>query len=289
MNFVDAGKQPTMDWLLQDNKEENQTQVHDMGQPLQDKEDQMEKRIYTSFTKSHRRSKKHKQYDGLLNYISNPKFIESYLCFEQTLQNWSSNPLTFGNQDVSGPKKISQARVCGLVANLMQNIVARSFFRYFHLSSLPECLSIISDEWLTGGWWEVILLMLLIVQKTLYRDHFPNDIPHDTFPFIDDNDENVFDQIIHIWCSDLRKGKGGWRNISRFFPSLPPSVTNHKQVDKTKEDINEKCIFSFSPQQSQERRPKDQKEEPRCLGEASQGFLGRSPINNFFCDWSYML
>ena len=64
--------------------------------------------------------------DGLLNYISNPKFIESYLCFEQTLQNWSSNPLTFGNQDVSGPKKISQARVCNLVADLMQNIVARS-------------------------------------------------------------------------------------------------------------------------------------------------------------------
>ena len=107
----------------------------------------------------------------------------------------------------------------------------------FHLSSLPECLSIISDEWLTGGWWEVILLMLLIVQKTLYRDHFPNDIPHDTFPFIHDNEENVFDQIKHIWCSDLRKGKGGWRNISRFFPSLHPSVTNHKQVDKTKEDI----------------------------------------------------
>ena len=151
-----------------------------------------------------------------------------------------------GNQDASGPKKISQARVCSLVADIMQNIVARSFFSIlFHLSSLPECLSIISDEWLTGGWWEVILLMLLIVQKTLYRDHFPNDIPHDTFPFIDDNDENVFDQIIHIWCSDLRKGKGGWRNISRFFPSLPPSVTNHKQVDKTKEDKNEKCIFSF--------------------------------------------
>ena len=105
--------------------------------------------------------------------------------------------------------------------------------KVFHLSSLPECLSIISDEWLTGGWWEVILLMLLIVQKTLYRDHFPNDIPHDTFPFIHDNKENVFDQI--IWYSDLRKGKGGWRNISRFFPSLPPSVTNHKQVDKTKE------------------------------------------------------
>ena len=241
MNFVDPGKQPTMDRLLQDNKEENQTQVQDMDRLLQDKEDQMEKRIYTSFTKSHRRSKKHKQYDGLLNYISNPKFIESYLCFEQTLQNWSSNPLTFGNQDVSGPKKISQARVCSLVADIMQNIVARSFFRYFHLSSLPECLSIISDEWLTGGWWEVILLMLLIVQKTLYRDHFPNDIPHDTF--IDDNKENVFDQI--IWCPDLRKGKGGWRNISRFFPSLPPSVTNHKQVDKTKEDKNEKCIFSF--------------------------------------------
>ena len=115
----------------------------------------------------------------------------------------------------------------------------------FHLSSLPECLSIISDEWLTGGWWEVILLMLLIVQKTLYRDHFPNDIPHDIFPFIHDNEENVFDQIKHIWCSDLRKGKGGWRNISRFFPSLPPSVTNHKQVDKSKEDRNEKCIFHF--------------------------------------------
>ena len=87
MNFFDPGKQPTMDRLLQDNKEENQTQVQDMDQLLQDKEDQMEKRIYTSFTKSHGRSKKHKQYDGLLNYISNPKFIESYLCFDQTLQN----------------------------------------------------------------------------------------------------------------------------------------------------------------------------------------------------------
>ena len=62
MNFVDPGKQPTMDWLLQDNKEENQTQVQDMDQLLQDKEDQMEKRIYTSFTKSHGRSKKHKQW-----------------------------------------------------------------------------------------------------------------------------------------------------------------------------------------------------------------------------------
>ena len=51
-----------MDRLLQDNKEENQTQVQDMDQLLQDKEDQMEKRIYTSFTKSHGRSKKNKQW-----------------------------------------------------------------------------------------------------------------------------------------------------------------------------------------------------------------------------------
>ena len=66
--------------------------------------------------------------DGLFNYISNPKFIESYLCFDQTLQNFQSPYI--GNQDVSGPKKISQARVCSLVADIMQNIVARSFFRY---------------------------------------------------------------------------------------------------------------------------------------------------------------
>ena len=99
--------------------------------------------------------------------------------------------------------------------------------KVFHLSSLPECLSIISDEWLTGGWWEVILLMLLIVKKTLYRDHFPNDIPHDTFPFIHDNEENVFDQIKHICVHicvhlmfRLEEGKGRLKKYLKILPLL---------------------------------------------------------------------
>ena len=175
----------------------------------------------------------------------------------------NTTKLTLETKMFQDPKRFPKRECAAWWPTSCRTLSQGLSFDTFHLSSLPEGLSIISDEWLTRGWWEVILLMLLIVQKTLYRDHFPNDIPHDTFPFIHDNEENVFDQIKHIWCSDLRKGKGGWRNISRFFPSLPPSVTNHKQVDKTKEDANEKCIFSFfttaapgAPTKGSERRTK---------------------------------